>query len=111
MLRGDRHGWFRMNTFLILALCGAAGALIYGVPVYLSAISQTPPARFALTHLIATVATGTICGAIFTRIIGHHFTWTVEPEPYPLALVIGLASNPIIPILQRKLLDRAEKMQ
>jgi drug/metabolite transporter (DMT)-like permease len=92
-----------MITSLIMALCGASGAVTYSFPLYLKALGKEPPVKFALVNLGFSVFVGTVCSVLFTRAIGGHFHWTVEPEPWPLAMVIGLGSNPIVPILIRKM--------
>jgi hypothetical protein len=88
---------------LAFALCGAAGATIYSFPIYLKGLKKVPPAEFGIHNLLFSVAVGAVCAAMFTRIIGFNFPWTIDPEPWPLALVVGLGSNPIVPILLRKL--------
>lgn len=92
-----------MQSIYWLALCGAGGAIIYGLPVYFKQISQIPPEKLALAQLALVVFVGALCAAILTNFIGHRWPWTVQPEPYPLALVIGIASNSLIPILLEKL--------
>lgn len=97
-----------MPIALSLALCGAAGALTYSFPVYLKALAEVPPARFSLHRMLFSVFVGAVFAAILTNIIGRGWPWTVDPEPYPLALVIGLACNPLIPIVLRRLEAWAE---
>lgn len=97
-----------LSTVLILAVCGAAGALTYSFPVYLKAVAEVPPARFALVRMLSSIFTGAIFAALLTRVIGHQWPWMVTPEPWPLALVIGLASNPLLPIVLRRLEGWAE---
>lgn len=93
-----------MNHILLaLALCGLIGALIYSFPAYLKNISRKPPVPFATISLAFSLFVGSVCAALFTRVIGYHWPWTTEPEPFPLAVVIGLASNPLVPHLIRKL--------
>jgi hypothetical protein len=93
-----------MDTMILsLALCGSAGALTYSFPVLIKGLSRKPPTKFAKVNFFFSVFVGCVCAMIFTRIIGHHFPWTVEPEPWPLAMVIGLGSNPLVPILLQKL--------
>jgi len=99
-----------MPTIVALALCGAAGALTYSFPLYLKALSQVPPGKFALHTMVFSIFVGAICAAVFTRVIGANWTWTVNPEPWPLALVIGLASNPLAPIILRRLEAWAERV-
>ena len=97
-------------TYMMFALaaCGAAGALTYSFPAYLRAISRTPPLNFALITLGFTIFVGSMSAALFTSMVGHRWPWTIEPEPWPLAVVIGLASNPLIPIAVRRIEAWAE---
>ena len=90
-------------AYSALAACGIAGALIYSFPAYIRGISKTPPVEFALTTLMFSLFTGSVSALLFTNMIGFHWPWTVEPEPWPLALVVGLGSNPLVPILLRRL--------
>lgn len=97
-------GVAQMNHMLMLmAACGAAGAAIYSFPLYIKAISKVPPTAYAFPNMIFSIVVGTICAVVFTRVIGYNFPWTVDPEPWPLALIVGLGSNPLVPILVRKL--------
>lgn len=96
------------GPFLLLAACGIAGALIYSFPAYLRAISRKPPLEFAFVTLIFSLFVGSVAAALFTNLIGHNWPWTVEPEPWPLALVIGLASNPLVPIVLKRVEHWAE---
>lgn len=91
------------HSLLIYAACGAVGAFAYTFPVYLKAAAKDPPAKFALANAFFSVFTGVGCALIFTRIIGYHFPWTVQPEPWPLAMVVGLGSNPLVPIIVKKM--------
>lgn len=68
-------------TVVILALCGAAGALTYSFPVYLKAAAEVPPVKFALHRMVFSVFTGAVFAALLTRLIGHQWKWTVTPEP------------------------------
>lgn len=85
--------------------------MVYSFPVYLKAASKVPPARFALATCIFSILVGGLFAAIFTRIIGFRWPWTVEPEPWPLALVIGLGCNPLVPIFLRKMEKWAEAFE
>lgn len=96
------------QTILVFALCGIAGALIYSFPAYLRAISRKPPLEFAMATLLFSLFVGSVSATLFTRLVGYHWPWTVQPEPWPLALVIGLASNPLVPILLRRIEGWAE---
>lgn len=96
------------HLYFLLGACGISGALIYSFPAYLRGISKTPPAQFALTTLLFSLFTGSISALLFTGLIGFHWPWTIEPDPWPLALVVGLGSNPLVPILLRRLEGWAE---
>jgi len=87
------------EVLIILALCGCAGALIYSFPSYIQALSKKPPEEFAGVSLIFSLFVGSLCAVLLTRTIGYHWPWTVKPEPWPLAVVIGLSSNPVVPVL------------
>ena len=52
---------------------------------------------------------GAAFAAIFTRVIGHNFAWTITPEPWPLAYVLGLTSNKLVPVILTKVLGWADK--
>lgn len=96
------------HTFLAFAACGVAGAMIYSFPAYLRGIAKKPPVEFALVTLIFSLFVGSVSAVVFTRLIGFHWPWTVQPDPWPLAVVVGLGSNPIAPILLRRLEGFAE---
>lgn len=98
-----------MNTsILAFAACGAAGALIYAFPAYLRAIGRKPPLEFAMATLTFSIFVGSVCAMLFTRLIGFHWPWTIQPEPWPLSLVVGLASNPLVPVMLRRIEGWAE---
>lgn len=97
-----------MNQSLLLAACGLAGALIYAFPAYLRAIRKVPPVDFALATLFFSLFVGAVSASLFTRLVGFHWAWTIQPEPWPLALVIGLASNPLTPTILRRIESWAE---
>lgn len=80
---------------------GVAGSIAYGLPVLLKDLSHDPPTKFAVVNFLLSVFIGAVSGIVLTRIIGHHFPWTVKPEPYALAFIVGLAVNPNIPLLQK----------
>ena len=100
-----------MNTLLVFAMCGAVGSITYSFPVYLKGVSKVPPVKLALANMLFSLFVGTASAVIFTNVIGYHFPWTVQPEPWPLAMVVGLGSNPLVPILLRKLEGWAEAFQ
>lgn len=93
---------------VLLYLFGGVGALIYGFPMYLAAISLVPPARFAIAVLLFSVFVGTMLAPVLVPMLGHRWSFLVDPEPYPLALAIGLVANPLAPIFIRKLTGWAE---
>jgi drug/metabolite transporter (DMT)-like permease len=110
-LEGDPslYEWgLKLETVLALIGCGAAGSLTYSIPLYLKAAGRVPPTKFALVNLIFSVFVGAVCAALFTRLVGFHWPWTVNPEPWPLAMVIGLGSNPLVPVVVRRLEGFAE---
>lgn len=96
-------------TYFALAACGIAGALIHSFPAYLRKISKKPPTEFAFLTLAFSLFTGSVSALLFTDVIGFHWPWTVQPNPWPLALVVGLGSNPLVPILLGRLEGWAEK--
>lgn len=67
-----------------------------------------PPLQFALANLGFSLFVGSVCAVLFTRVIGFHWPWTTQPEPWPLAMVIGLGSNPLVPIVLKRLEAFAE---
>ncbi len=89
-------------------LFGALGALIYAFPVYLAAVSTVPPGKFALVAMVFAVFVGGVLAPVLVPLLGHRWPFLVQPEPYPLAVVIGLACNPVMPIFMRKLTGWAE---
>ncbi|MEG3089490.1 hypothetical protein [Sphingomonas sp. PB4P5] len=95
----------------LLYLFGAAGALIYGFPVYLAAIQTDPPTRFASAVLTFSVFTGAIIAPMIVPMLGHRWPFLVNPEPYPLAVAMGLAANPLVPIFVRKMTGWADAFQ
>lgn len=90
-----------MSYYLILCGLGIAGAIAYGIPVFLKEISAKPPNKYAVVNLLLCIFVGAIASGVLTGIIGHHFPWTIQPEPYALAFIIGLAINPNIPLIQK----------
>jgi drug/metabolite transporter (DMT)-like permease len=99
------------HPLLIFAACGAAGALIYSFPLYLKSVTQEPPLKMALIKCLFSIFVGSICAVVFTRLIGQNFPWTVKPEPWPLALVIGLSSNRLVPVILKKVDGWAEAFE
>lgn len=99
------------TTYLVLAAVGAAGALVYSFPLYIKAIKQVPPESYALLSFFFSVFVGGLFSVLFTSFIGYHWDWTVKPEPYPLALVIGLSSNMAVPVVLKKVQDFLEKFE
>jgi hypothetical protein len=96
-----------MSDYL-LYLLGGVGALIYAFPMWLAAVSTVPPARFAFTAMLFAVFVGAVLAPALVPLLGHRWPFLVEPEPYPLALAVGLACNPVMPIFVRKLTGWAE---
>lgn len=96
-----------MNDFL-LYIFGGVGALIYAFPMYLAAASAEPPGKFAFTVMLFSVFVGGILAPVLVPLLGHRWSFLVDPEPYPLAVAVGLASNPLMPIFIRKLTGWAE---
>lgn len=97
-----------MQTHLLLIACGLAGALIYSFPAYLRAIAKKPPVENALLTLSFSLFVGGIAALIFTEMVGAKYPWTTDPRPWPLALVIGLCSNPLVPLISRRVENWAE---
>jgi hypothetical protein len=97
-----------MPEFLVLSLCGLIGALMYSFPVLIAALKAVPPGRFAWTSMTFSVVVGAACAPIFVPLLGAWKPFLVQPEPYPLALGIGLAINPLTPIVLRRVLAVAE---
>jgi len=97
----------------LLYVCGAAGALMYAFPMYMIAIMKEPPAKFALQILIFSIFVGGFVAPVFTLTLGNvsWLSWMVKPEPYPLALIIGLLSNPFMPVIVRKATEWADSYQ
>lgn len=92
----------------LLYVFGAVGALIYSFPLYLSALNLVPPGRFALPVLIFSVFVGAVLAPILVPMLGGRWSFLVDPEPYPLAVGIGLGANPLVPIVVRKLTGWAD---
>lgn len=78
-----------------LFLLGGLGAACYAFPTYLQDRAAKEPYGF-WTFAFA-VLVGIIFGGVFTPFIGSRAPWTVDPEPYPLAFVLGLMANPLLP--------------
>lgn len=100
-----------MPEFLILALCGALGALLYSFPILIAALKSVPPGRFAWTSMAFSVVMGAAMSPILVPLLGHRWSFLVQPEPYPLAVGVGLAVNPIAPIVVKKMTGWADKYQ
>jgi nucleoside recognition membrane protein YjiH len=92
----------------LLYVFGAVGALIYAFPMYLAAASAEPPGKFAFTVMLFSIFTGAILAPVLVPALGHKWDFLVQPEPYPLAVAVGLASNPLMPIVIDKLTKWAE---
>ena len=100
-----------MPTFIALALCGALGALLYSFPILIAALKSVPPGRFAWTSLGFSVGVGAMMAPILVPLLGSRWSFLVQPEPYPLAVGIGLAINPLAPIAIKKLTGWADAYQ
>jgi hypothetical protein len=92
----------------LLYLFGGIGALIYSFPMYLASASAVPPGRFAFVVMLFSVFVGAVLSPVLVPLLGHRWPFLVEPEPYPLAVAIGLGANPLMPIFIRKLTGWAE---
>lgn len=97
-----------MPEFLINMLCGCFGAAMYAIPVYLGAMRQVPPEKYAWVALAFSICVGTVTPRLLIPTLASRWPFLVVPEPYPLALGIGLAINPLTPILLRRALAVAE---
>jgi hypothetical protein len=93
---------------ILLYIFGGVGALIYSFPVYLAAMGLEPPSKFALASLAFSVFVGAIIAPVLVQILGHRWPFMVLPEPYPLAVGIGLAANPLVPVFIRRVTGWAE---
>lgn len=92
----------------LLYIFGGIGALIYAFPMYLAAASSVPPGRFAIAIVFFSVFVGAVIAPVLVPLLGHRWPFLIDPEPYPLAVAVGLASNPLMPIFIRKLTGWAE---
>jgi hypothetical protein len=92
----------------LLYLFGGVGAMLYAFPMYIRAISAVPPEKFALIMLLFSVFSGAMLSPVLAPMLGHRWSFLVQPEPYPLAVVIGLGCNPLMPIFITKLTAWAE---
>lgn len=97
-----------MPEFLILALCGALGASMYAFPILIKALTAVPPGKFAWLSLAFSIIVGASTAPIMVPLLGNRWAFLIVPEPYPLAVGIGLAINPLAPIIIRKLTSWAE---
>ncbi len=95
----------------LLYLFGAIGALIYAFPMYLAAAAAVPPGKFAFIVMLFSIATGAILAPLLVPMLGHRWGFLVQPEPYPLAVAVGLLCNPLIPIFVGKIRDWAESFK
>lgn len=100
-----------MPEFLALALCGALGASLYAFPILIKALSAVPPGKFAWVSLAFSVIVGAMSAPILVPFLGGRWNFLIVPEPYPLAVGIGLAINPLAPILVDKLTRWADGYQ
>lgn len=100
-----------MPEFLLLALCGGMGALLYSFPILIAALKAVPPTQYAWATLAFSVLVGAVVAPILVPMLGNWKPFLVQPEPYPLALGLGLAINPLAPIAIRKLTGWADAYQ
>jgi drug/metabolite transporter (DMT)-like permease len=100
-----------MAAEFTLALCGAGGALMYAAPVYIKGRSRVPPAQDGLLQLALALFAGALCAAVATQFIGHKWPWTVEPKPFALAVMIGLACHSAIPVLIHNIVKALELLK
>lgn len=100
-----------MPEYLILALCGALGALLYSFPILIAALKAIPPGRFAWTSMVFSVVVGAAMAPILVPMLGSRWDFLVQPEPYPLAVGVGLAVNPLAPIVVKRLTGWADNYQ
>lgn len=97
-------------TEAYLFLCGALGAAIYGLPMYINTRKKEPDAAITLGTVIFT---GAVIGGIFTPALatfelwGFNLQFLAKPAPYPLAVATGIVSNKVVPVLVDKFLTRA----
>jgi ABC-type Mn2+/Zn2+ transport system permease subunit len=104
-----------LETVLIF-VCGAVGALIYGFMDYLR--DRNSDDHDAFVKLLFAVGLGSVIAGVFTPslaevntiIFGIHvnFAWLTRPRPYPLALTIGVLANKLVPILIEKVVNRVK---
>lgn len=93
---------------IMLYVFGAAGALIYAFPLYLASLGAVPPGKFALAVLAFSVFVGGLIAAALVPLLGNRWPFLVMPSPYPLAIGVGLAANPLVPVFVRKVTGWAE---
>lgn len=89
----------------ILFLLGGAGAMFYAFPVFVAA-RRAGQDGYSFTILCFSIGVGALFGGVLTPWIGARAPWTVDPEPYPLALVLGLLANPLLP----RIVDRGTQI-
>jgi len=97
-----------MPEFILLAVCGMVGALLYSFPIFLAALNSIPPGRFAWASLCFSVVVGTTLAPILVPMLGYRWPFLIAPNPYPLAVGVGLAVNPLAPIIVKKLTGWAD---
>jgi hypothetical protein len=81
---------------------------MYGIPVFIAAIRQVPPERFAWLSLSFSMLVGAVAPRLLIPTLAARWPWLIVPEAYPLALGLGLAINPLTPILLRRAMAVAE---
>lgn len=100
-----------MDRYLLLAACGAVGASLYAFPILIAALKAVPPGRFAWTTALFSVIVGAVLAPIFVDPLGAKWPFLVFPKPYPLAVALGLAVNPLTPIFVKKLTQFADRYE
>ena len=85
----------------ILFCCGGIGAFLYSFPVFLSC-RKADCSWTCYLVLIYSIFTGAIFGLFLTPFIGHKWSWTIDPVPYPLSIGVGLLANPLLPKIIEK---------
>lgn len=97
-----------MTDFAILALWGAIGSAMYAVPILIQSLSAVPPTKFAWVSLGFSIVVGALMAPILVPILGSRWDYLIHPTPYPLAVGVGLAINPVTPIFINKIKGIAE---
>lgn len=78
-----------------LFILGGVGAACYAFPTYVQSRIASEP--YSLLTFVFAIVVGVMFGGMFTPWVGRQAPWTVDPEPYPLAFVLGLMANVLLP--------------